>query len=90
MDSDDWHATGGRVTLMLSGVGQRSLVLMFNPLGDDAEYTMPELVEGARWRWLLDTGDGTIEPDWAPIDPGSPVIVGGRAICVLETLEVLR
>jgi hypothetical protein len=75
---------------MLSGVGQRSLTLMFNPLPDDAEYIMPKLVEGTRWRWLLDSGDGIFEPGWEPIDPGSPVVVGGRAVCVLETLEALK
>ena len=77
--------TGG---LVLSGIGQRSLVLLFNPLPDEVEYVMPSHVEGTKWRWLLDTGDGIFEPDWEPIDPGSPVVVGGRAICVLESLEV--
>ena len=90
MGSEDWHGTGGRLMLMLSGVGQRSLALMFNPLAEDSEFRMLDLLNGAKWRWLLDTGDGIIEPDWQPIDPGSPVVVGGRAICVLETLEVLR
>ncbi len=90
MDPDDWHGTGGRVSLMLSGVGQRSLLLLFNPLGDEIECIVPAHVEGTKWRWLLDTGDGIIEPDWLPIEPGSPVVVGGRAVCVLETVEVLR
>jgi hypothetical protein len=75
---------------VLSGVGQRSLILLFNPLPEEIEFIMPAHVQGTKWRWLLDTGDGIITPDWEPIDPGSPVVVGGRAICVLETLEILR
>ena len=91
MGPDDWqNGTGGRIGLMLNGVGQRSLVLMFNPLEEEAEFAMPTDRDDTKWRWLLDTGDGVFEPDWAPIDPGSPIVLGGRAVCVLESVEVLQ
>jgi glycogen operon protein len=91
MAPEDWqNGMGGRVGLMLNGVGQRSLVLLFNPRPEEIEFTMPSLPDSTRWRWLLDTGDGVFEPEWEPIDPGSPVVAGGRAICVLESVEVLE
>ena len=89
MGSDDWHATAGRVAMMLNGVGQRSLVLLFNPSHEDADFVMPEHVAGTRWRVLVETGSGIFEPDWAHLDAGSPMTLGSRAMCVLETLEPL-
>ncbi len=91
MESEDWHGTGGRVALMLSGIGQRSLALLFNPLPDDVEFMMPAHAEGTKLAGAGRDRHGLrSSPSWTHLDPGAPMTLGGRAVCLLETLEPLK
>ena len=91
MEGQDWdNGMKGCIGLMLNGAGEHSLAIMLNPRAEEIEFTMPEHRKDTKWRWLIETSAGAIEPDWLAIDPGAPVIVGGRAVSVLESIDPLK
>ena len=92
MHDEDWeNGQGGRVQMMLSGTGERSLVMMLNPRDEAVAYRLPQRAEGdePRWRLILDTGEGEVEPEGQSLATGDEVTVGERTLLLFETLDPL-
>ena len=93
MKTEDWeNGQGGRVQMMLSGPGQASLLMMMNPRDEAVPYRIPVRGEGdePRWRLLLDTGEGEVEPEGQSVATGEEVTVGERTLLLFETVEPVR
>jgi glycogen operon protein len=90
MTSGDWrNDEDGRLMLILNGLGQKSLLIAFNPGAETAAFTLPERDAGAQWQLLIDSGRALIEPGGAPIESGRALSVGERTVCLLETRDAL-
>jgi isoamylase len=90
MTSGDWrNDEDGRLMLILNGLGQKSLLIAFNPGAETAAFTLPERDAGAQWQLLIDSGRALIEPGGAPIESGRALCVGERTVCLLETRDAL-
>ena len=92
MRPEDWeNGQGGRVQMMLSGAGERSLMMMLNPRDEAVPYRLPARAEGdePRWRLILDTGTGEVEPEGQSVPTGEDVTVGERTLLLFETVEPL-
>jgi isoamylase len=90
MTQEDWSAEAGSVALMLSGLGRRSLLMLFNPTLDGIAFTTPNHNAAVAWRILLMTENGLFEPDAPAVPAGTPFDVPGRSMAVLETTSVLQ
>ncbi len=91
MGPDDWgKGKTGELGLMLSGAGERSLLLLFNPSAGEMAFRLPERGEPVRWRVLVDSAGAEIAPEREAVASGAELPVPPRAVLVLETLEVLR
>ncbi len=90
MSSDDWHNGDSRVQLMLSGRGQRSLLIALNPRAEPQLFTLPPRAGPADWLVLIDSGAAATEPGWKPVPSGRTLSVGARSVLLLETLEPLK
>ena len=90
MGGEDWHEPEARaVALVLSGEGQRSLLLLFNASADEVSFVLPPRNGTARWRVIVDSASGAVEPDWEAMETGAALLVADRAVCVLESEEAL-
>ena len=92
MADDDWaNGQGGRIQMMVSGPGERSLLMMINPRDEAVRYRVPERGKGEkpRWRLLLDTGTGEVEPEAQSVATGEEITVGERTLLLFETVDRL-
>ncbi len=91
MGGADWgNGANGELGLMLSGAGERSLLLLFNPAAEEIAFRLPDRGEPVRWRALVDSAAAEIAPEREAIAAGETLPVPPRAVLVLETLEVLK
>ena len=88
-----WHDADGRISVMLNGDGERSLVMILNPNGE-SEFTVPPMGEAPdlprEWRVVVDCATGEVEPKRAPVKTGDRLPVGDRTLILLESTEVLQ
>ena len=93
LDGHRWHDDDGRLALMLSAAGERSLALLLNPGAHTSPFTVPPRQDNAaerlEWRVLLDTATGEVEPDRPVIATRDEVKVGDRSLILLETVDRL-
>ncbi len=87
MQDEDWHNGETRLRLMLNGAGERSLLLLLNPMADDAEVTLPEAGGPVRWRLIADSAAGTVEPAGEALELGAQVGSPSRSVTIWETTE---
>jgi len=91
MQTEDWTAVqGGCIALMLNGKKQRAVLLLFNPTAESVGFQLPVEQAPAKWRVLLETGEGRFEPDEPAVASGETFNVAGRSVIVLEGMEILR
>jgi glycogen operon protein len=91
MTPEDWNNGESRVAMMLSGRGQRSLLVAFNPAAEAASYVLPKRGGGpVSWRVLVDSGAAVVEPAPRPLASGQTLSVGDRSVVLLETTEALK
>ncbi len=91
MDWDDWsNPEEGHIALMLSGEGERSLLLLTNPSDAEVSFRLPERGSEVRWRLLVDSAAAEIAPEREAIASGGEIAVPARAALLFETLEALK
>lgn len=91
MSLDDWKdGVDGKVGLMLSGVNQRSLLLLFNPTAARANFRLPERETAVAWRLLLDSAMSERPQQWDALPSGADFDAPSRSVLLFETLEPLR
>ena len=92
-----WHDEDGRISLMLNGDGERSLLMVLNPNGE-CTFTVPPMAEREggegedlpdEWRIVLDCATGEIEPERPTLRTGEALPVGDRTLILLEAVEAL-
>ncbi len=68
--------------------GEPHLFCAINMRPDGEEpFLLPEVGEGGRWRWAVDTTSSEIPPDRPPEDAGSILSIPSRSIAVMEWVE---
>jgi len=91
MQEGDWHnGDEPRIALMLSAQGERSLIIVLNPSADEAHFSFLEIAQGIRWRCLVDSGGGVIEPDELVLIGGQTLTVAGRTALLFEGEEIVN
>ncbi|MEN0040809.1 MAG: glycogen debranching protein GlgX [Pseudomonadota bacterium] len=90
--AENWHSEDGRVSLMLNGVGERSLLMLLNP-GEATDFIVPPIgpTKGLPeyWRVLVDSATGDIEPEGRAAQRSKPFAMAGRSLVLLEASESL-
>ncbi|HUF87142.1 MAG TPA: glycogen debranching protein GlgX [Thermohalobaculum sp.] len=91
MAGEDWgNGADGQLGLMLSGAGERSLLMLFNPGAGEVGFRLPGRKGPVKWRLLMDSATGEIAPEREAIASEHEVTVPARAVLLLETLEALK
>ncbi|MGF1624757.1 MAG: glycogen debranching protein GlgX [Alphaproteobacteria bacterium] len=91
MTPEDWEkGDAGMIALMLSKPGERSLLMLCNPIAEVVEFTLPERAGSVAWRVLVDSASGTVFPQQPPLPGGEPIPVPERALFLLESLDPLQ
>ncbi len=85
----DWQSGHAGIALMLSDQGQRPLLIVLNPDSQKAAYRLPQR-PSVRWRCLIDSAEGAVEPDRTPIAAGDSIDLAGRAAYLFEAETVVR
>ncbi|EFL87584.1 glycogen debranching protein GlgX [Ahrensia sp. R2A130] len=90
--AEKWHSEDGSVSLMLNGIGQRSLLMLLNP-GEAADFIVPPIGSSTelpeQWRVLVDTANGEIEPESRFVKRAAPLPMMDRSFVLLEATEAL-
>ena len=88
MRPGDWErSTESRVALMLSDLGERSLLLLFNASPQDTVFRLPERNGALRWQALMDSAADALPAGGDALPGGTRFTVGSRSLVLLETLE---
>ena len=89
---EKWRSDDGRISLMLNGIGQRSLLMLFNP-GEATDFTVPPIGPAnglpETWRVLVDSATGEIEPDRPTVLRAQMLSMADRSLVLLEATEPL-
>ncbi|HET7411829.1 MAG TPA: glycogen debranching protein GlgX [Pararhizobium sp.] len=86
MTGEDWNEPESRsIAVLLSNESERGLIFL-NAHYEPVEFKLPG-EEGARWRILVDTDGGRIEPKDEPLQGGGSFAVAPRALLALEGIE---
>jgi glycogen operon protein len=81
----DWENGLTRcIGLMLAQPGQPLLLLLANAHHEALEFRLPAPKATARWRLLVDTAQGVIEPEVAASPPAAVVRLADRALLLFE------
>ncbi len=84
MAEGDWQDPETRaVALLLNDEVERALIF-FNAHYEPIEFVLPSAKTSPRWRILVDTGSGEIEPDVERLDAGERIAVAPRTLLALE------
>ncbi|NMO51737.1 glycogen debranching protein GlgX [Actinoplanes sp. TBRC 11911] len=97
MTEDDWNTTGGlTMTVFLNGHGiperdalgepitDDSFLLLFNPLGDQAAFTLPGRDYGRTWEVVVNTADPLLATRRRTAKAGGQIGVTGHSLVVLR------
>jgi len=91
MTDDDWNnGDDAAIALMLSDHGQRSLLIVLNPSGDDIALTFPQGPHPMRWHWLIDSAAVAVEPDRPTIASGGALTLAARSAFLFETNGIVN
>jgi len=82
---EQWNDLGFRAFGMLLGA-ERSVLIIFNPTESTIQWTLPQVMAGARWESLIESGDGT--SGRAPADEA--VTVEPRTVRLLRVTDVAQ
>ena len=87
---EKWRSDDGRISLMLNGIGQRSLLMLLNP-GEATDFTVPPIGPAnglpETWRVLVDSATGEIEPARPPVARAQMLSMAARSLVLLEATE---
>jgi isoamylase len=87
---EDWHDENDRrLMLARTGHGERSLLTILNPHDATVNFRLPEIGGPLRWRLLLDTGSGEVEPAREAVSSGAEIDIGERSLCLYESESIL-
>ena len=81
MSEAEW--TNGKVKAMavaFAGADGAAALILSNAAAEDVPFRMPPSGSRRPWRLRLDSGDGSIDPDAAPLAAGDGVTVPGRSL----------
>jgi isoamylase len=85
MRSEDWENGIARcIGLMLAHAGQPLLLLLANAHHENLTFRLPSPKAAPRWRLVVDTARGLIEPDTPQRQPGSDVDLSDRTLLLFE------
>ncbi|MEV6635386.1 glycogen debranching protein GlgX [Actinoplanes sp. NPDC051470] len=97
MTEADWNARGGMtMTVFLNGKGiperdalgetisDDSFLLLFNPLGEDVTFTLPQRAYGSTWEIVVSTADPMLANRRRVTKAGGGLPVGGHTMVVLR------
>jgi isoamylase len=87
---EDWHDENDRrLMLARTGHGVRSLLTILNPHDATVKFRLPELGGPVRWRLLIDTGSGDVEPFRETVSSGAEIDIGERSLRLYESESIL-
>jgi glycogen operon protein len=88
MQPGDWENGVARcIGLMLAQVNQPMLLLLVNAHHESLGFRLPAPKAVLRWRLLVDTAAGLIEPEVAQLEPGANVDLADRSLHLFEGMK---
>jgi glycogen operon protein len=88
MRPEDWENGVARcIGLMLARTGQPLLLLLANAHHEGLSFHLPAPKAVLRWRLLVDTSTGLIEPEVPQLQPGANVDLPDRTLLLFEGLS---
>jgi glycogen operon protein len=85
MHPGDWENGASRcIGLMLAQAGHPLLLLLANAHHESLSFRLPSPKAVLRWRLLVDTANGLIEPEVPALAPGEEVNLPDRTLFLLE------